>query len=113
VLREMAILLTAIMVAGRSGSAFTAQIGTMQVNEEVDAIRTLGLDPIEVLVLPRIFALLIALPLLTFFADMMGLLGGGVMAVLLIDLSPAQFIVQLQEAVGLWTFWVGIIKAPF
>jgi phospholipid/cholesterol/gamma-HCH transport system permease protein len=112
VLREMAILLTAIMVAGRSGSAFTAQIGTMQVNEEVDAIQTLGLDPIEVLVLPRLFALLIALPLLTFFADIMGLLGGGTMAVLLIDLSPAQFIHQLKDAIGLWTFWVGIIKAP-
>jgi phospholipid/cholesterol/gamma-HCH transport system permease protein len=112
VLREMAILLTAIMVAGRSGSAFTAQIGTMQVNEEVDAIRTLGLDPVEVLVLPRILALLIALPLLTFFADLMGLLGGGVMTLVLIDLSPAQFIVQLHQAVELWTFWVGIIKAP-
>ncbi|MDZ4737578.1 MAG: MlaE family lipid ABC transporter permease subunit [Rhodospirillaceae bacterium] len=112
VLREMGILLTAIMVAGRSGSAFTAQIGTMQVNEEVDAIRTLGLDPIEVLVLPRIYALLIALPLLTFFADIMGLLGGGVMAILLIDLSPAQFVHQLKEAVTLWSFWVGMIKAP-
>ncbi len=112
VLREMGILLTAIMVAGRSGSAFTAQIGTMQVNEEVDAIRTLGLDPVEVLVLPRIFALLIALPLLTFFADLMGLLGGGAMAMVLIDLSPAQFLIQLQQSIGLWTFWVGIIKAP-
>jgi phospholipid/cholesterol/gamma-HCH transport system permease protein len=112
VLREMGILLTAIMVAGRSGSAFTAQIGTMQVNEEVDAIRTLGLDPIEVLVLPRIYALLIAMPLLTFFADIMGLLGGGVMAVLLIDLSPAQFVHQLNQAVSLWSFWVGLIKAP-
>ena len=112
VLREMGILLTAIMVAGRSGSAFTAQIGTMQVNEEVDAIRTLGLDPIEVLVLPRIFALLIALPLLTFFADIMGLMGGGVMAMVLIDLSPAQFIIQLQQSIGLWTFWVGMFKAP-
>jgi phospholipid/cholesterol/gamma-HCH transport system permease protein len=108
----MGILLTAIMVAGRSGSAFTAQIGTMQVNEEVDAIRTLGLDPIEVLVLPRIYALLIAMPLLTFFADIMGLLGGGVMAVLLIDLSPAQFVHQLNQAVSLWSFWVGLIKAP-
>ena len=73
VLREMGILLTAIIVAGRSGSAFTAQIGTMQVNEEVDAMRTLGLDPIEVLVLPRMMALMIAMPLLTFFADMMGI----------------------------------------
>ena len=71
-------LLTAIIVAGRSGSAFTAQIGTMQVNEEIDALRTLGLDPVEVLVLPRLFGLMLTLPLLTFYADIDGLLGGGV-----------------------------------
>lgn len=112
VLREMGILLTAIMVAGRSGSAFTAQIGTMQVNEEVDAMRTMGLDPIEVLVLPRVMALVIAVPLLTFFANMMALLGGGLMAILLVDLTPIQFINQTRQAVTLWTFWVGIIKAP-
>jgi len=112
VLREMGILLTAIMVAGRSGSAFTAQIGTMQVNEEVDAIRTLGLDPVEVLVLPRLYALVIAMPLLTFFADLMGLLGGGAMAVLLIGITPGQFVVQLEQAVSTWSFAVGIIKAP-
>ncbi|HLB81145.1 MAG TPA: ABC transporter permease, partial [Dongiaceae bacterium] len=112
VLREMGILITAILVAGRSGSAYTAQIGTMQVNEEVDAMRTLGLDPIEVLVLPRILALIVALPLLTFFADIMAIFGGGVMSVMLIDLTVPRFLRQLQEAVGLWTFWVGIIKAP-
>ncbi len=111
-LREMGILLTAILVAGRSGSAFTAQIGTMQVNEEVDAMRTLALDPIEVLVLPRIFALMIAMPLVTFFANMMALLGGGLMCVLLIDQTVPQFIRQLNQAVDLWDFWVGIIKAP-
>jgi phospholipid/cholesterol/gamma-HCH transport system permease protein len=112
VLREMGILLTAIMVAGRSGSAFTAQIGTMQVNEEVDAMRTMGLDPIEVLVLPRVMALVIAVPLLTFFANIMALVGGGLMAILLVDLTPVQFINQARQAIGLWTFWVGIIKAP-
>jgi phospholipid/cholesterol/gamma-HCH transport system permease protein len=111
-LREMGILLTAIMVAGRSGSAFTAQIGTMQVNEEVDAMRTMGLDPIEVLVLPRVMALVIAVPLLTFFANMMALVGGGLMAMVLIDISPAQFAEQARQAITLWTFWVGIIKAP-
>jgi len=112
VLREMGILITAILVAGRSGSAYTAQIGTMQVNEEVDAMRTLGLDPIEMLVLPRILALVVALPLLTFFADIMAVLGGGIMSMMLIDLTVPRFLRQLQEAVGLWTFWVGIIKAP-
>lgn len=112
VLREMGILLTAIIVAGRSGSAFTAQIGTMKVNEEVDAMRTLGLDPMEVLVMPRIFALVLVLPLLTFYADIMGLLGGAVMATLVLDISFFQFARQLSDAVTLWTFWIGIIKAP-
>ncbi|WP_151176402.1 ABC transporter permease [Hypericibacter terrae] len=112
VLREMGILLTAIMVAGRSGSAFTAQIGTMQVNEEIDAMRTLALDPIQALVLPRIFALIIAVPLLTVFADFMGILGGGVMTCILVDLSPAQFLHQLNNAVTVKTFLVGLVKAP-
>ena len=111
-LREMGILLTAILIAGRSGSAFTAQIGTMQVNEEVDAMRTLGLDPIEVLVLPRMFALVIAMPLVAFFANLMALTGGGLIGVLLVDLTVPQFIRQLNLAVDLWDFWVGIIKAP-
>ena len=111
-LREMGILLTAILIAGRSGSAFTAQIGTMQVNEEVDAMRTLGLDPIEVLVLPRMLALIIAMPLVTFFANIMSLIGGGLIGVALVDLTVPQFIRQLHLAVDLWDFWVGIIKAP-
>ena len=84
----MGILLTSIIVAGRTGSAFTAQIGTMQVNEEIDALRTLGLDPLDVLVLPRVMALMIALPLLTFYSDIMALLGGGVACVLLLDMTP-------------------------
>jgi phospholipid/cholesterol/gamma-HCH transport system permease protein len=112
VLREMGILLTSIVIAGRSGSAFTAQIGTMKVNEEVDALETMGLDPVEVLVLPRVLALVIALPLLAFFADIMGLLGGGLMCVILIDMSFQQYLHLLQQAITLSAFWVGIIKAP-
>jgi len=112
VLREMGILLTAIIVAGRSGSAFTAQIGTMKVNEEVDAMRTIGLDPMEVLVMPRVIALVLVLPLLTFYADMMGLLGGAIMANALLDISFVQFTRQLQEAVGVWSLLVGLLKAP-
>ncbi|MGH6948786.1 MAG: MlaE family ABC transporter permease, partial [Kiloniellales bacterium] len=112
ILRELGIILTAIIVAGRSGSAFTAQIGTMNVNEEIDALRTLGLDPVELLVLPRILALVLVLPLLTFYADMMGLLGGAMMANFVLDISFFQFARQLNAAVPLWSFWVGIIKAP-
>ena len=113
VLREIGVLMTAIIVAGRSGSAFTAQIGSMKVNEEVDAMQTLGLDPIEVLVLPRLFALALTLPLLAFFADIMGLVGCGLMAWIALDISPATSIERLRYAVSMWSFWVGIIKAPF
>ena len=112
ILREIGILLTAIVVAGRSGSAFTAQIGTMKVNQEVDAMRTLGLDPVEVLVLPRLLALMIALPLLAFFADVLGLFGGGLMCALALDISPSQFLSQLDKAIDGGTFLVGLIKAP-
>lgn len=112
VLREIGILLTAIVVAGRSGSAFTAQLGSMVVNEEVDAMRAMGLEPIEVLVLPRVLALVIALPLLAFFADMMGLLGGMVMCWASLDISPIQFVERLRVSIGINSFWVGIIKAP-
>ncbi len=113
ILREMGILLTAIIVAGRSGSAFTAQIGTMKVNEEVDAMRTLGLDPMEVLVMPRVIALVLVMPLLTFYADIMGLLGGAVMATIVLDISFFQFARQLNDAVTVETLAVGIVKAPF
>ncbi len=112
VLREVGILLTAIVVAGRSGSAFTAQIGSMVVHEEVDAMRTIGLDPMEVLVLPRVLALVIALPLLAFFSDILGLIGGGLMAWVTQGLSPVLFMERLQENIGFWTFGVGMIKAP-
>jgi phospholipid/cholesterol/gamma-HCH transport system permease protein len=111
-LREIGILLTAVVVAGRSGSAFTAQIGMMKVNEEVDALRTLGLDPIEVLVLPRLLALMIALPLLAFFADIMALFGGGIMCAFVLDISPDQYLDRLGTAIWPRTFWVGIVKAP-
>ncbi|MBM3548478.1 MAG: MlaE family lipid ABC transporter permease subunit [Alphaproteobacteria bacterium] len=112
VLREIGILLTAIVVAGRSGSAFTAQIGTMKLREEVDAMRTLGLDPIEVLVLPRVTALLVALPLLCFFSDIMGLLGGQLMAWLSLDISPQTFIERVHDRIPIRHFWVGMAKAP-
>jgi phospholipid/cholesterol/gamma-HCH transport system permease protein len=112
VLREMGVLLTAIMIAGRSGSAFTAEIGVMQVNEEVDAMRVIGLSPFEVLVLPRFLALVIALPLLTFIADMMGLVGGAIVSYFAMDITLTQFIQQFQTAVRISDFWVGIVKAP-
>jgi phospholipid/cholesterol/gamma-HCH transport system permease protein len=113
ILRELGVLLTAIIIAGRSGSAFTAQIGTMRVNEEVDALRTLGLDPIEVLVIPRLFGLLLTLPMLALYADFMGLLGGCLMSWAALNISIPQFLTQLQSALSQWTFWIGIIKAPF
>ena len=112
ILRELGVLLTAIMVAGRSGSAFAAEIGTMKVNEEVDAMQTLGLDPIEVLVLPRILAMLIALPLLTLFANLMALGGGAVMAMGALDIGFAQFLSQLSGAIVASTFWTGMFKSP-
>ncbi len=111
-LREIGILLTAIVIAGRSGSSFTAQIGSMKLNEEVDAMRTLGLDPMEVLVLPRLLALLIMLPGLAFLSDMLGLVGGALMSWAQLGISPAMFIERFHQEVGLWTFLVGIIKAP-
>ncbi|HVH75063.1 MAG TPA: MlaE family lipid ABC transporter permease subunit [Stellaceae bacterium] len=113
VLRELGVLMTAIIIAGRSGSAFTAQIGTMRVNEEVDALRTLGLDPVEVLVTPRLIALLVTLPMLTLFSDFMGLLGGALMAWNSLDITIPQFLAELRYALSNWTFWIGLIKAPF
>ncbi len=112
ILREIGILLTAIVIAGRSGSAFTAQIGTMKINQEVDAMLTMGVDPLEALVIPRLLALMIALPLLAFFADILGLLGGGLMCSLVLDITPAQFLNQLDSAVSIQTFLVGMVKAP-
>lgn len=113
IVREIAVLMTAILIAGRSGSAYTAQIGTMKVNQEVDAMQTLGLDPIEVLVLPRLFALVITLPLLAFYSDLVALLGGAITLMALMELSPIQFLKQLNAAIPMWSFWIGLIKAPF
>ncbi len=113
VLRELGVLITAILIAGRSGSAFTAQIGTMKVNQEIDAMQTIGLNPVEVLVLPRVLAMMITLPLLTFYADIMGLAGGALMATLSLEISLAAFLRQLHDAVELSTFLIGILKAPF
>lgn len=112
-LRELGVLLTAIIVAGRSGSAFTAQIGSMVLHEEVDAMKTIGLHPIDVLVLPRMLALILVLPILTFVADIMGAVGGSVMAWATLGISPGAFIERFNEAVSTNTFLVGMIKAPF
>ncbi|SDX33085.1 phospholipid/cholesterol/gamma-HCH transport system permease protein [Albimonas donghaensis] len=112
-LRELGILLTAIIVAGRSGSAFAASIGSMKIREEIDAMRTLGLDPIEVLVVPRTLALLIMLPVLGFIANMAGLLGGGLMAWIELGVSPGMFVTRLYDTTGVWQLAIGMIKAPF
>lgn len=112
VLREMAVLLTAIIVAGRSGSAFAAEIGVMKLNEEVDALQAIGVDPVEVLVLPRVLGLVIALPLLAVLADAVGLAGGGLLCFWLLDIPLAQYLARMQEAIAPTTFWVGIVKAP-
>jgi phospholipid/cholesterol/gamma-HCH transport system permease protein len=111
-LREIAGLITAIIVAGRSGSAFTAQIGTMRVNEEIDALQTIGINTVDALVLPRIIGLVIALPLLTFYADVMGMMGGAVMCYFDLGITIPVFMRQLQEAISVNTFMVGVIKAP-
>ncbi|PWB31574.1 ABC transporter permease [Pseudomonas sp. SDI] len=112
-LREFGVLLTAILMAGRTASAFTAQIGSMKANEEIDAIRTLGLSPLELLVIPRVLALLIALPLLTFLAMICGIVGGGVVCALALDISPAMFLSLLDSDIGVQHFLVGMLKAPF
>jgi phospholipid/cholesterol/gamma-HCH transport system permease protein len=111
-LREFAPLITAIIVAGRSGSAYAAQIGTMQVTEEIDAMRTLGICPQEMLVLPKLIALVIALPLLTVFADVLGVIGGMLMAQSQLEVGYVEFIDRLAKAIVLSTFLVGIGKAP-
>jgi phospholipid/cholesterol/gamma-HCH transport system permease protein len=112
ILREIGVLMTSIIVAGRSGSAFTAHIGTMQVNQEIDAMRTIGINTAEALVLPRVLGLLIALPLLTFYADIMGILGGGLMCYFDLGYTAPVFIRQFEQAVDLNTFMVGMVKAP-
>jgi len=112
VLRELGVLLTSIMIAGRCGSAITAEIGSMKMNEEIDALRVMALDPMETLVAPRVLALVVALPILTFLADMSAILGGLLVAAVYGGVTPDVFIARLQGAIGLNTFLVGLIKAP-
>ena len=112
ILRELGILITAIIIGPPSGSSFTAQIGTMKVNEEVDAMQTIGIDPIEILVIPRVAALVLTLPLLAFLSDVVGLAGGAIMSYFVLDITFGQFLKQLQSAVGLDQLWIGLIKAP-
>jgi phospholipid/cholesterol/gamma-HCH transport system permease protein len=113
VLREIGVLIVSIMVAGRSGSAYTAELGAMKMREEIDALRTMGFDPVEVLILPRVVALLIAVPILTFLGSMSALYGGGLVAWLYGGIDPDVFLSRLKETITFDTFEVGMIKAPF
>jgi phospholipid/cholesterol/gamma-HCH transport system permease protein len=113
VLREIGVLIVAIMVAGRSGSSYTAELGSMKMREEIDALRTMGLDATEVLILPRVTALVLALPLLTFLGSLAALFGGGLVAWLYGGMSPEIFTARLKEAISVTHFKVGMIKAPF
>ena len=113
VLREVGVLITSIMLAGRSGSAYTAELGSMKMREEVDALRVMGRDPMEILILPRMIALIIALPLLTFIGSMSALFGGMMTAWLYGGFTPEIFMERLRDAISSSTFWVGMIKAPF
>jgi phospholipid/cholesterol/gamma-HCH transport system permease protein len=110
--RELATLMTAIMVAGRSGSSFAAQIGTMKITEEIDAMRTIGVSPVEALVVPRILASVVMMPLLSFYAMVMSLLGGGIFCWIVLGIPPLTFVQRLQEVVPITDLWVGLIKAP-
>jgi phospholipid/cholesterol/gamma-HCH transport system permease protein len=111
--REMGAMMTAIIMAGRTGAAFAAQLGTMEVNEEIDALKTLGFSPMEFLVLPRMLALILMMPLLCLYADLMGILGGALVGVGMFDLTPAQYLVQTSGALGLDDFAVGLVKSSF
>jgi phospholipid/cholesterol/gamma-HCH transport system permease protein len=112
VLREVGVLIVCVMVAGRSGSAYTAELGSMKMREEIDALRTMGFDPIEVLILPRMLALIIALPILAFIGAMAALYGGGLVAWLYGGVDPEAFLLRLRDAISIDHFTVGIIKAP-
>ncbi len=111
-LREMGVLITAIMVAGRSGSAFAAEIGVMKARDEIDALNVMGMDPMALLVVPRVIGLVIVLPLLTFFSDVMGLVGGGVIAQVQLGVSPVQYVDRVRHALYLSDLYVGLLKAP-
>ena len=110
--RELGTLMTAIMVAGRSGSAFAAQIGTMKITEEIDAMRTIGVSPVEALVIPRLMATVIMMPLLAFWAMLLALLGGGIFVWLSLGIPPLTYIQRLQEVIPITDLWIGLIKAP-
>ncbi len=110
--RELGVLMTAIMVAGRSGSSFAAQIGTMKITEEIDAMRTIGVSPVEALVLPRMIACIIMMPLLGFWAILMSLLGGGVLVWMSLDIPPLTYVQRLQEVIPMTDLWIAMIKAP-
>ncbi|MFT3964714.1 MAG: ABC transporter permease [Sphingobium sp.] len=110
--RELGVLMTAIMVAGRSGSAFAAQLGTMKLNEEVDAMRTIGVAPMEALVMPRIIATVVMMPLLGFYSCLMAIIGGGFLCAVALDIPPVTFVQRLREVVPLTDIWIGLIKAP-
>jgi phospholipid/cholesterol/gamma-HCH transport system permease protein len=110
--RELGVLMTAIMVAGRSGSAFAAQLGTMKLTEEIDAMRTIGVSPIEALVIPRLLAATIMMPLLGFFAIILAMVGGGVLCWVSLDLAPAAYVQRIREVTPITDLWVGLTKAP-
>jgi phospholipid/cholesterol/gamma-HCH transport system permease protein len=110
--KELGLLMTAIMVAGRSGSAFAAQIGSMKLAEEVDAMRTIGVSPMEALVLPRILATVILMPLLGFYAALVSIIGGGIFSWLSLDIPPVTFVQRIREVVPMTDLWQALIKAP-
>jgi phospholipid/cholesterol/gamma-HCH transport system permease protein len=112
-MRELGVLMTAIMVAGRSGSAFAAQIGTMKLTEEVDAMRTIGVSPVEALIIPRVLAAVLMMPLLGFYAAVVAIIGGAFLANFALDIPFFTFLSRIQEVVPLYDIWVGMIKAPF
>jgi phospholipid/cholesterol/gamma-HCH transport system permease protein len=111
-LRELGVLMTAIMVAGRSGSAFAAQIGTMKLTEEVDAMRTIGVSPVEALVLPRILAAVLMMPLLGFYSSVVAIIGGATIAALSLGIPFFTFLLRIQEVVPMYDLWVCLVKAP-
>ncbi|GAW87602.1 phospholipid/cholesterol/gamma-HCH transport system permease protein [Bathymodiolus platifrons methanotrophic gill symbiont] len=109
--REMGAMMTAIIMAGRTGAAFASQLGSMQVNEEIDALKTLGISPVDFLVLPRMLALIFMLPLLCLYADLMGILGGLVVCVTMLDITVVEYIIQTKSALDLDDFLTGLIKS--
>lgn len=110
--RELGVLMTAIMVAGRSGSAFAAQLGTMKLTEEIDAMRTIGVSPMEALVMPRILAAVVMMPLLGFYASIVAIIGGGFFCAVSLEIPPVTFVQRLREVVPITDLWVGLVKAP-